>query len=128
VDYKKYDIIRVKFFGSIGSEQGKERPAIIIQNDIGNKFSPTLIVLPLTSEIKNLRQSTHMIVNKNEGNGLSEDSMLLAEQVRTIDKSRIIEKMGRVDDRELQRNIFKCFINSAACDDDDEKELMSREA
>ena len=128
MEYKKYDTIMVKFFGNTGSEQGKIRPAVIIQNNTGNKFSPTLIVLPLTSEIKNLRQSTHLLIDKDDINGLYEDSMLLAEQIRTIDKSRVINKIGHIEDRKLQKDIFMCFVNAAAYNDEDEKEFFNQEA
>lgn len=72
------------------SEQGGIRPVIVIQNDVGNKFSPTVIVLPITSEIKKENLPTHYVLHKMNKNGLDVDSMVLAEQIRVIDKSRLL--------------------------------------
>ena len=91
----------------------------MIQNNIGNTYSPTLIAIPLTSKIKNLNQGTHMLIERNDENGLRVDSMLLAEQIATIDKSKT-KKIGRISDRSLQKDIFKCFIHLAAYGDKDE--------
>ena len=116
----KYDVIYGEFPDSDGSVQSGYRPGIVIQNNIGNRFSPTLIAIPLTSKIKNLDQATHLLIERNEENGLKTNSMLLAEQISTIDKKKV-KKVGTISDRELQKSIFKCFIYSAAygdCDDD----------
>ncbi len=118
--YNKYDVIFGEFPDSDGSVQSGYRPGIVIQNNIGNRFSPTLIAIPLTSKIKNLDQATHLLIERNEENGLKTNSMLLAEQISTIDKKKV-KKVGTISDRELQKSIFKCFIYSAAygdCDDD----------
>ena len=118
--YNKYDVIFGEFPDSDGSVQSGCRPGIVIQNNIGNRFSPTLIAIPLTSKIKNLDQATHLLIERNEENGLKTNSMLLAEQISTIDKKKV-KKVGTISDRELQKSIFKCFIYSAAygdCDDD----------
>ena len=118
--YNKYDVIFGEFPDSDGSVQSGYRPGIVIQNNIGNWFSPTLIAIPLTSKIKNLDQATHLLIERNEENGLKTNSMLLAEQISTIDKKKV-KKVGTISDRELQKSIFKCFIYSAAygdCDDD----------
>ena len=123
--FNKYDVIFCEFNGSDGSKQSGYRPAVVMQNDIGNRYSPTLIVLPLTSKIKNLEQPTHMIINSNDDNGLISDSMLLAEQITTIDKAKA-KRIGKISDRKLQKNIFKCYIYAAAYGDFDEdlKELQ----
>lgn len=123
--YNKYDVIFGEFPGSDVSVQSGYRPGIVIQNNIGNKYSPTLIAIPLTSKIKNIEQATHMLIRSNEENGLSTDSMLLAEQIATIDKKKA-KKVGTISDRDLQKNIFRCFIYSAAYGDWDEdlKELQ----
>ena len=118
--YNKYDVIFGEFPDSDGSVQSGYRPGIVIQNNIGNRFSPTLIAIPLTSKIKNLDQATHLLIERNEENGLKTNSMLLAEQISTIDKKKV-KKVGTISDRELQKSIFKWFIYSAAygdCDDD----------
>ncbi len=123
--YNKYDVIFGEFPDSDGSVQSGYRPGIVIQNNIGNKYSPTLIAMPLTSKIKNIGQATHMLIKCDKENGLSTDSMLLAEQISTIDKKKA-KKVGTISDRDLQKSIFRCFIYSAAYGDWDEdlKELQ----
>ncbi len=80
----------------IGSEQGGMRPVAILQNDMGNKHAPTTIVAPLTSQAGKSKLPTHIFLTKCE-TGLSSDSTLLLEQIRTIDKRRLREKVGEVD-------------------------------
>ena len=80
----------------IGSEQGGVRPVIVIQNNIGNKYSPTIIVAAITSQINKAKLPTHIEISANEY-GLSKDSVILLEQIRTIDKKRIREKIGCLD-------------------------------
>ena len=75
----------------MGSEQGGVRPVVVIQNDIGNKHSPTTIVAPITSRIGKKQLPTHITFN---GCGLAKDSVILMEQIRTIDKGRLKQKMG----------------------------------
>jgi len=79
----------------VGSEQGGIRPVLVIQNDLGNKYSPTVIVAAITSRLDKARLPTHIELSA-EGNGLSKDSVLLLEQIRTIDKSRLRERVGMV--------------------------------
>ncbi len=113
VQFKKYDVLYANFDGNVGSEQGETRPAIVIQNNVGNKYSPTLIVLKMTSEYKKEDLPTHLLIEANNENGLRHDSMLLAEQIMTIDKIRVLDKVGRIIDRETQREVFKRFLASA---------------
>lgn len=80
----------------VGSEQGGVRPVLIIQNDIGNKYSPTVIVAAITSQINKAKLPTHIEISANEY-GLNRDSVILLEQIRTIDKKRIREKIGYLD-------------------------------
>jgi len=88
-----------------GSEQGGTRPVLIIQNDVGNTYSPTTIVLAITSQINKAHLPTHVEVKSAES-GLQRDSVILAEQMRTIDKSRLRQRvavlksptMKRIDD------------------------------
>lgn len=96
--------------GTMRSEQGGIRPVIIIQNDIGNKYSPTVIVLPVTSEIKKMNMPTHSIIRKTHKNGLSTDSMVLAEQIRVIDKNRLYDKIGYVDNVNEQNDVIKAYL------------------
>lgn len=85
----------------IGSEQGGVRPVVIIQNDIGNKFSPTTIVAAITSVKNKSSMPTHVNVGKDVG-GLPKDSVILLEQIRTIDKKRLREKIGRMTDAKMK--------------------------
>ena len=81
----------------VGSEQGGMRPVLIVQNDVGNKHSPTVIAAAITSQTNKTRLPTHIELSANSY-GLSKDSVILLEQIRTIDKRRLKEKMGRIDE------------------------------
>lgn len=83
-----------------GSEQGGTRPVLVIQNDTGNRFSPTVIVAAITSNLGKARLPTHIVI---EEGALSEKSVVLLEQIRTIDKSRLIKKIGRLSGEDMQR-------------------------
>ena len=85
-----------------GSEQGGIRPVLIVQNDVGNAYSPTTIVLAITSQLNKARLPTHVAVPARES-GLSRDSVILAEQVRTIDKSRLRQRVARLEPRTMRR-------------------------
>ena len=80
----------------VGSEQGGVRPVLIIQNDIGNKYSPTVIVAAITSQINKAKLPTHIEISAHEY-GLNKDSVILLEQIRTIDKKRLRGKIGCLD-------------------------------
>ena len=95
---------------TVNSEQGGIRPVIVIQNDIGNKYSPTLIVIPITSEIKKENMPTHCILHRSIKNGLKVDSMVLAEQIRVIDKSRILDYIGYLDNTNEQNNVINSYL------------------
>lgn len=95
---------------TVQSEQGGIRPVIIIQNNTGNKYSPTVIVLPITSEIKKESLPTHCILHKTEKNGLEHNSMVLAEQIRVIDKSRFLNKIGYLDSTKEQNDVINVFL------------------
>lgn len=81
----------------VGSEQGGMRPVLIVQNDVGNKYSPTVIAAAITSQKDKTRLPTHIELGVTN-TGLARDSVVLLEQIRTIDKQRLKEKMGRLDD------------------------------
>ena len=85
----------------IGSEQAGIRPVLIIQNDVGNKFSPTIIAIAITSKQK-AKLPTHIEI-ESVGCGLSKDSIVLLEQIRTIDKKRLKERMGMLDNNSMYR-------------------------
>ena len=99
---KRGDIYYADLSPVVGSEQGGVRPVLIIQNDIGNKYSPTVIATAITSQINKAKMPTHIELDANEY-GLSKDSVVLAEQIRTIDKQRLKEKIGHLDDRRMNR-------------------------
>ena len=79
----------------VGSEQGGLRPILIVQNDVGNKYSPTVIVAAITSQLTKAKLPTHIEVGQNYG--LQKDSVILLEQIRTLDKQRLQEKIGELD-------------------------------
>lgn len=81
----------------VGSEQGGMRPVLIVQNDTGNRHSPTVIAAAITSQMGKAKLPTHIELTARSC-GLSRDSLILLEQIRTIDKSRLRERMGRLDD------------------------------
>lgn len=86
----------------VGSEQGGVRPVLIVQNDVGNKFSPTVIAAAITSQKDKTNLPTHIQVSA-DGCGLAKNSIVLLEQVRTIDKKRLKEKMGNLDLPDMNR-------------------------
>ena len=92
---KRGDIYYADLSPVVGSEQGGLRPVLIVQNDIGNKYSPTVIAAAITSQVNKSKLPTH--IELNEKYGLSKESVILLEQVRTIDKMRLKEKMGHID-------------------------------
>jgi len=77
----------------VGSEQGGLRPVLIVQNNVGNRYSPTVIVLALTSQLQKARLPTHVLIPASQ-HGLEKDSVVLAEQVRTLDKRRLKQRIG----------------------------------
>jgi mRNA interferase MazF len=85
----------------VGSEQGGMRPVLIVQNDTGNRHSPTVIAAAITSQMGKAKLPTHINLSAS-GCGLSRDSIILLEQIRTIDKSRLRERMGRLDDTTMK--------------------------
>ena len=87
----------------VGSEQGGVRPVLIIQNDTGNRYSPTVIAAAITSQTGKARLPTHIELPVEEECGLTKDSVVLLEQVRTLDKRRLRERMGRVDDKIMEK-------------------------
>ena len=97
MNIKRGDIFYADLSPVIGSEQGGLRPVLIVQNDIGNRYSPTVIAAAITSKISKSKLPTHIDVFADKV-GLSKDSVILLEQIRTIDKIRLKEKMGHLDD------------------------------
>lgn len=94
---KRGDIYYADLSPVVGSEQGGLRPVLIIQNDVGNRYSPTVIAAAITSRMGKTRLPTHIDIYADKV-GLSKDSVILLEQIRTLDKQRLKEKMGHLDD------------------------------
>lgn len=99
---KRGDIYYADLSPVVGSEQGGIRPVLIVQNDIGNRYSPTVIAAAITSRRDKADLPTHIKVNA-DGCGLAKDSIVLLEQVRTIDKQRLREHMGTLANGEMDR-------------------------
>ena len=106
MNIKRGDIYYADLSPVVGSEQGGLRPVLVVQNDVGNKYSPTVIVSAITSKMSKAKLPTHIDVFANQV-GLSKDSVILLEQVRTLDKRRLKEKMGHLDDEVMN------MVNSA---------------
>ena len=101
---KRGDMFYADLSPVIGSEQGGIRPVIIIQNDVGNKHSPTVIAAAITSQTGKAKLPTHIEITSSNS-GLKSDSIVLTEQIRTIDKSRLKEKIGHINDNVVMNKI-----------------------
>jgi len=101
---KRGDMFYADLSPVVGSEQGGIRPVVIIQNDMGNKYSPTVIAAAITSQLGKTNLPTHIAI-ESQNLGLKTDSVILTEQIRTLDKSRLKEKIGHIEDKNLMRKI-----------------------
>ena len=99
---RRGDIYYADLSPVVGSEQGGVRPVLIVQNDTGNRHSPTVIAAAITSQQGKARLPTHIAIPA-PGSGLSRDSVILLEQIRTLDKTRLRERMGKVDSATMTR-------------------------
>lgn len=97
---KRGDIFYADLSPVVGSEQGGIRPVLVVQNDVGNKYSPTVIAAAITSRINKAKLPTHIEIEAADY-GLQKDSVILLEQIRTIDKKRLREKIGRLDEIQM---------------------------
>ena len=104
---KRGDLFYADLSPVIGSEQGGVRPVVALQNDVGNKYSPTIIVAAITSRLNKARLPTHINVMA-KGLALPKNSVVLLEQIRTIDKKRLREKIGSFPD-EIMTKIDKAL-------------------
>lgn len=102
MNIKRGEIYYADLSPVVGSEQGGIRPVLIVQNDVGNRYSPTVIAAAITSRKDKAELPTHISVNA-DASGLQKDSIVLLEQVRTIDKKRLKEKMGSLDNASMGR-------------------------
>ncbi len=107
--YHRGDIYLVNLNPRKGSEQGGTRPVLVLQNNDGNFFSPTLIVAPMTTQLKKRNQPTHVVFDGVPG--LPETSMVSLEQIDTIDKSRIISYIGRISRKQLAAVDEACLVS-----------------
>ena len=111
---KRGDIYYAALRPVVGSEQGGVRPVLIIQNDVGNKHSPTVICAAITSKMNKAKLPTHVELNTRRC-AMVKDSVILLEQLRTIDKQRLKEKICHIDD-ELQQRVNDALLISLALD------------
>ncbi len=100
MNIRRGDIFYADLSPVVGSEQGGLRPVLIVQNDTGNKYSPTVIAAAITSKMSKTKLPTHIDIFANQV-GLLKDSVILLEQIRTIDKVRLKEKMGHLDNEKM---------------------------
>ena len=107
---KRGDIYYADLRPVVGSEQGGIRPVLIVQNDIGNKFSPTVIAAAITSQTGKTPLPTHIRVDAKDS-GLLKDSVVLLEQVRTLDKRRLRARMGSLDEKDMARIDRAIFVS-----------------
>ena len=113
VNIKRGDIYYADLSPVVGSEQGGIRPVLIVQNDVGNRHSPTVIVAAITSKMHKAKLPTHIELSKRYG--IEKDSVILLEQVRTIDKSRLREKVCHLD-QEILSSVNQALLISFALD------------
>ena len=99
---RRGDIFYADLSPVVGSEQGGVRPVLVVQNDIGNRYSPTVIAAAITSKINKAKLPTHIELDA-QSYGLVKDSIIMMEQIRTIDKKRLKEKIGHLDSAVMQR-------------------------
>lgn len=121
---KRGDIYYADLSPVIGSEQGGLRPVLIVQNDIGNRYSPTVIAAAITSRMTKTRLPTHIDIYASEA-GLSKDSVILLEQIRTIDKQRLKEKMGHLPERMMQEVDDALYVSFGLAKSETASELHS---
>ncbi|WP_026692982.1 type II toxin-antitoxin system PemK/MazF family toxin [Peribacillus kribbensis] len=99
---KRGDVYFADLSPVVGSEQGGTRPVLVIQNDIGNRFSPTVIVAAITAQIQKAKLPTHVEINAKRY-GFERDSVILLEQIRTIDKQRLTDKITHLDEEMMKK-------------------------
>ncbi len=99
---KRGDVYFADLSPVVGSEQGGVRPVLIIQNDIGNRFSPTVVVAAITAQIQKAKLPTHVEIDAKKY-GFDRDSVILLEQIRTIDKQRLTDKITHLDEDMMNR-------------------------
>lgn len=99
---KRGDVYFADLSPVVGSEQGGVRPVLVVQNDIGNRFSPTIIIAAITAQIQKAKLPTHVEIDAKRY-GFERDSVILLEQIRTIDKQRLTDKITHLDDEMMEK-------------------------
>lgn len=112
-EIQKGDIYYAMLDPVIGSEQKGKRPVVVVQNNIANKHSPTVIIAPITTILKKLYLPTHIVIDKNDF--LKKDSTILVEQIRVIDKSRIIHFLGKLNNLQMEQ-VDRALVNAFSID------------
>lgn len=102
ISIRRGDLFYADLSPVVGSEQGGIRPVLVVQNDIGNKYSPTIIIAAITSQMNKAKLPTHIEIRADRF-GLSKDSVILLEQIRTIDRKRLREKIGKLDEASMEK-------------------------
>ncbi|MBA4536832.1 type II toxin-antitoxin system PemK/MazF family toxin [Bacillus aquiflavi] len=102
MNIKRGDVYFADLSPVVGSEQGGVRPVLVIQNDIGNRFSPTVIIAAITAQIQKAKLPTHVEIDAKRY-GFERDSVILLEQIRTIDKQRLTDKITHLDDEMMEK-------------------------
>jgi len=102
LNIKRGDVYFADLSPVVGSEQGGVRPVLVIQNDIGNRFSPTVIIAAITAQIQKAKLPTHVEIDAKRY-GFERDSVILLEQIRTIDKQRLTDKITHLDDEMMEK-------------------------
>ncbi|WP_276353832.1 type II toxin-antitoxin system PemK/MazF family toxin [Cohnella caldifontis] len=99
---KRGDVFYADLSPVVGSEQGGVRPVLVIQNDIGNRFSPTVIIAAITAQIQKAKLPTHVEIDA-KSHGMEKDSVILLEQIRTIDKQRLTDKITHLEEDAMRK-------------------------
>ncbi|MEQ2528714.1 type II toxin-antitoxin system PemK/MazF family toxin [Robertmurraya yapensis] len=102
MNIKRGDVYFADLSPVVGSEQGGVRPVLVIQNDIGNRFSPTVIIAAITAQIQKAKLPTHVEIDAKRY-GFERDSVILLEQIRTIDKQRLTDKITHLDEEMMEK-------------------------
>ena len=124
MNIKRGDIYYADLSPVVGSEQGGMRPVLIIQNDVGNRYSPTVIAAAITSRMGKTRLPTHIDIYADKA-GLAKDSVVLLEQIRTLDKRRLKEKMGHLDEKMMNEINSAIAVSFGLFDGDVDRERHS---
>lgn len=107
---KMFDVVQIDYGDAFGSEQSGIRPAIVFQNEAGNKYSPTILTIPMTKGVKKLYLPTHRVIQRSQTNGLEVDSTLLGEQMRSVDKERIKFKRGSLTSEIEKTAVLQVYL------------------